>query len=121
MSDMKLSEMDYPTVLNRETGKEEPLFIKKTAMEDKGIKAVFSVNVPEEIKKHLFACGIDSLDLGNKEHVKCVYAYFYEDVVTKEATTKPKEDIKEPKDHKQNTAPKTEKPKTKTKKKANGK
>ena len=81
MENKKFSEQDVPTILNRVTGKYEPIFgVKHTEVEKKveqPVKIVEHVTVicPPEISSFLKKAGIDMLDLGNKEHVKLLATY----------------------------------------------
>ena len=81
MENKKFSEQDVPTILNRVTGKYEPIFgVKNTDSEKKvehKVKIVEHVTVisPPEISSFLKKAGIDMLDLGNKEHVKLLATY----------------------------------------------
>ena len=90
MENKKFSEQDVPTILNRVTGKYEPVFgVKNTDSEKKvehSVKIVEHVTVicSPEISSFFKKAGIDMLDLGNKEHVKLLATYH--DLETNPAT-----------------------------------
>lgn len=90
MENKKFSEQDVPTILNRVTGKYEPVFgVKNTDSEKKvehQVKIVEHVTVicSPEISSFFKKAGIDMLDLGNKEHVKLLATYH--DLETNPAT-----------------------------------
>lgn len=90
MENKKFSEQDVPTILNRVTGKYEPVFgVKNTDSEKKvehQVKIVEHVTVicSPEISSFFKKAGIDMLDLGNKEHVKLLATYH--DLETNTAT-----------------------------------
>lgn len=90
MENKKFSEQDVPTILNRVTGKYEPIFgVKNTDSEKKvehSVKIVEHVTVicSPEISSFFKKAGIDMLDLGNKEHVKLLATYH--DLETNPAT-----------------------------------
>lgn len=98
MENKKFSEQDVPTILNRVTGKYEPVFgVKNTDSEKKvehSVKIVEHVTVicSPEISSFFKKAGIDMLDLGNKEHVKLLATYH--DLETNPAT--PEEMVPEP-------------------------
>lgn len=81
MENKKFSEQDVPTILNRVTGKYEPIFgVKNTDSEKKvehSVKIMEHVTVicSPEISSFFKKAGIAMLDLGNKEHVKLLATY----------------------------------------------
>ena len=91
------SEQDVPTMLNRETGKYEPLFTVHTEKKQEGPVLIehVSVVVPAEINDFLMSNDITTLDLGNSEHVKrlAIYYDFYTETMT---TPKEEPSAKEP-------------------------
>lgn len=91
------SEQDVPTMLNRETGKYEPLFTVHTEKKQEGPVIIehVSVVVPAEINDFLMNNDITTLDLGNSEHVKrlAIYYDFYTETMT---TPKEEPSAKEP-------------------------
>ena len=113
MENKKFSEQDVPTILNRVTGKYEPIFgVKNTDSEKKvehQVKIVEHVTVlcSPEIGSFFKKAGIDMLDLGNKEHVKLLATYH--DLETNPAT--PEGWVPEP-DNKVSTEPTKEPEKT---------
>lgn len=113
MENKKFSEQDVPTILNRVTGKYEPVFgVKNTDSEKKvehSVKIVEHVTVicSPEISSFFKKAGIDMLDLGNKEHVKLLATYH--DLETNPAT--PEGWIPEP-DNEVSTEPTKEPEKT---------
>lgn len=80
------SEQDVPTMLNRETGKYEPLFTVHAEEKQEGPVIIehVSVVVPAEINDFLMNNDITTLDLGNSEHVKrlAIYYDFYTETMT---------------------------------------
>lgn len=91
------SEQDVPTMLNRETGKYEPLFTVHAEKKQEGPVLIehVSVVVPAEINDFLMNNDITTLDLGNSEHVKrlAIYYDFYTETMT---TPKEEPSAKEP-------------------------
>lgn len=83
-----LSDMDMPTILNRETGEYVPLFKDKSPV----IKNAFSVSVSQNCKDYLKAAGINDLDLDNKEHIKLLYLRYYDEATEKACACGCKED-----------------------------
>ena len=65
-------------MLNRETGKYEPLFTVHTEKKQEGPVIIehVSVVVPAEINDFLMSNDITTLDLGNSEHVKRLAIYY---------------------------------------------
>ena len=120
MENKKFSEQDVPTILNRVTGKYEPVFsVKHTEVEKKveqPVKIVEHVTVvcPPEISSYLKNAGIDMFDLGNKEHVKLLATYHdletctqdkkeevdekADEVNTEEVSTEPAKEPEKPED-----------------------
>lgn len=74
----EIMDAGMPKVLNRETGEYEPLF--KTAKEPEQkvtvIKEMVTVIMPEQVSAYLQFMGIKTLDLGNREHVETLKAFF---------------------------------------------
>lgn len=73
----EIESVGMPTILNRDTGKYEPIFSEKQKdSKVTVIKEMVTVIMPEQVSAYLQFMGIKTLDLGNKEHVEILKAFF---------------------------------------------
>ena len=73
----EIENVGMPTILNRDTGEYEPIFSEKQKdSKVTVIKEMVTVIMPEQVSAYLQFMGIKTLDLGNKEHVETLKAFF---------------------------------------------
>lgn len=73
----EIESVGMPTILNRDTGEYEPIFSEKQKdSKVTVIKEMVTVIMPEQVSAYLQFMGIKTLDLGNKEHVETLKAFF---------------------------------------------
>lgn len=73
----EIKNVGMPTILNRDTGEYEPIFSEKQKdSKVTVIKEMVTVIMPEQVSAYLQFMGIKTLDLGNKEHVETLKAFF---------------------------------------------
>lgn len=90
----EIKNMSMPTILNRETGEYEPLFSeKKKTSNVTAIKEMVTVIMPEQVSAYLQFMGIKTLDLGNREQVETLKAFFLP-----EGEEQVREKVEQPKD-----------------------